>query len=419
MDPISTPRPGRRTRPRPAPRRFAALVAVLVAAGSSLPAQADTIVRQVSGKVEIGRGEPPVWNPLAVGEAVAPNDRIRTGGDGRVELAVDAGTLRVHENSLLSIPPADAHADRVELENGHSLFDVLRREGRRFEVRTPSVVVSVKGTRFGVEADSESGVVSVYRGVVGVHLSEATDGVETLVREGFLATGGVDLPVELDVLPAGDPWTDWQDPGKGADQRSSSKTRESEVDRARRSVRRATDGEVVKRAVERKPEIAERLRQQAGDTKIDARTTDDTATSFPASPEIRDVTEPLGDVLDATIDGVDTLLDPNDTQREILDSTRGVEELVDQIESVDVEGITQGATFPNGLTTPLITDLTDLAVSEVVMLTEAMESMQAASVDSGQTWTTTDVTSYLENDLISQGLNTEDATRLVQQLFGN
>ena len=234
-----------------------AIVALLATSGL---AKADAIVRQVSGTVEIGRGEPPMWGPLAVGARVAPNERVRTGGDGRVELSLDAATLRVHENSLLRLPAADAQIDRVELDSGLSLFDVTHREGHQFEVRTPTVVVSVKGTRFGVESDAEAGVVSVYRGVVGVRASDATEVVETLVHEGFLAMGGGAFPIELDVAPEGDAWSDWQDFLAGAAQRSSAKPRESEVERARTTLRRAVDVDVVKRAAERKPEIADRLR---------------------------------------------------------------------------------------------------------------------------------------------------------------
>ena len=125
----------------------------------------------MSGTVEIGQGEPPDWRALRAGEPIAANDRVRTGADGRVEIATAAGTLRVHENSMLRLPSSTAAADRVDLERGHSLFDVLRRGGRRFEVHTPTVVVSVKGTRFGVDARGGVGEVAVYHGVVGVRPS--------------------------------------------------------------------------------------------------------------------------------------------------------------------------------------------------------------------------------------------------------
>ena len=328
-----------RTRPCTPNRRAragAALAVGLALVAASDLARADAVVRQRTGQVEIGRGEPPVWTALAVGTHVAANDRIRTGADGRVELAVDAGTLRVHENSLLKLRPALSDVDQVELELGQSLFDVIHREGRRFEVHTPTVVVSVKGTRFGVESSADADVVSVFRGVVGVHSPAATEVVETLVHEGFLAVGGGDRPFELEVMPAGDPWSAWQNFQSGAWQGPSTQPPASELERARMSLRRATDVDVVKRAAERKPEIAERLRHHDGDAKPQGPAsgeskdrTSESPTPVPASPGIIDSIESSGGVRDDTSgpgggpqsrDG--SRLDTNDGQRNTLDSIR-------------------------------------------------------------------------------------------------
>lgn len=235
-----------------------ALTLCTLASGSAL---AESLAQQVSGKVEIGRGEPPTWQALRAGDSIASNDRIRTGADGRVEITMAAGTLRVHENSMLRLPPPAAEADRVELEQGHSLFDVMRRAGRRFEVHTPTVVVSVKGTRFGVDASGEIGEVSVFRGVVGVRDAGLHDAIETLVREGFTASGGVGMPIELEVAPEGDPWIRWQDFQHQIGERREAPVRLNEVDRARATLHRATNADVLQKAAERKPEVADRLRK--------------------------------------------------------------------------------------------------------------------------------------------------------------
>jgi len=232
-------------------------LAFLLASG---PALGDAVVKQVIGQVEIGRGEPPEWSTLTPGDKVGSEDRVRTGADGRVEISMSAGTVRVHENSMLRLPPASGDADQVELDEGHSLFDVLRRAGRRFEVHTPTVVVSVKGTRFGVDASGSLGEVAVYRGVVGVREAGIENAMETLVREGFLAAGGPGVPIELDVSPAGDPWAGWQDFQREGQERREAPARLDEVGRARESLLRSADPEVLRRASERRPEVAERLR---------------------------------------------------------------------------------------------------------------------------------------------------------------
>ncbi|MEM9173838.1 MAG: FecR family protein [Myxococcota bacterium] len=246
------------------------LVASLIVIGLlAFPAVAENVAKQVTGQVEIGRGDPPDWRRLRTGDAIAPNERIRTGPDGRVEIAMAAGTIRVHENSMLRLPAATETADRVDLEEGNSLFDVLRRAGRRFEVHTPTVVVSVKGTRFGVDARDALGEVAVYRGVVGVREAGMADAIETLVREGFLATGGAGQAIELDLAPAGDPWSNWQDFRRDFEDRRELPARMSNVDQARAVLHRSTNAEVLFRAADRKPEIAERLRQMTTEAEDD------------------------------------------------------------------------------------------------------------------------------------------------------
>lgn len=242
-------------------RRVAALVVAIGACLFTPTALAENFAQQVSGAVELGRGDPPQWRALSVGDALEADDRVRTGADGRVEISMEAGTVRVHENSLLRLPKTTGRADRVDLDRGHSLFDVLRRAGRRFEVHTPTVVVSVKGTRFGVDAQGPSGEVAVYRGMVGVRQAGSAGAIETLVREGFVATGGSGQPIELDLAPDGDPWASWQDFGREISQPNETPGPVDDVDQARAVLHRATNADVLERAAERKPEVAERLRQ--------------------------------------------------------------------------------------------------------------------------------------------------------------
>jgi hypothetical protein len=163
-----------------------------------------------TGKVEVGRGEPPVWKTASAGDSLAAGDRVRTGADGRAELMHDGATLRVYPNSVLRLPEAEASRG-VGLEKGSSLFDVLHQEREGFEVRTPEVVVSVKGTRFGVSVeDGGDAAVAVFRGLVGVH-ADAVGAAETLVHAGFAAHGQEHF--ELSWHGADDPWDGWSHGG--------------------------------------------------------------------------------------------------------------------------------------------------------------------------------------------------------------
>jgi hypothetical protein len=192
---------------RPARLAVLALALLLSAADPTRPGR----IESVSGPVEIGSGEPPTWRPARAGDELAAGDQLRTGANGRAELALPAGVARIYENSLLRIPFAQPQdqSDFVELEGGASLFDVIHR-GRPFEVRTPEAVAMVKGTLFAVALDDAGAAVSVYRGLVGVRAPEQALELEVLVHPGSAAFGGADDPFRMRTLePGADPWEGW------------------------------------------------------------------------------------------------------------------------------------------------------------------------------------------------------------------
>jgi hypothetical protein len=188
--------------------RLLLFAAALAGIALLAPAWPGARISLATGSVEIGRGEPPTWKRADEGDALAAGDRIRTGDDGRAEIALEGSTVRLYPNSLLRLPEtSEPGTTAVEMDRGGSLFDVLHR-GETFEVHTPEVVVSVKGTRFGVgvEAD-ESAAVAVYRGVVGVRPG-AGDASETLVHEGFAAFGHGSFELTWHGT-SDDPWESW------------------------------------------------------------------------------------------------------------------------------------------------------------------------------------------------------------------
>jgi hypothetical protein len=184
------------------------LLAFVLTANGSPAAEATARIASATGAVEIGRGEPPVWQPAREGEDLAPGDAVRTGPGGRAAVEIRGATARLYENSMIRVPLAPG---AVELERGSSLFEVILRDLRDvFQVRTGEVVVSVKGTRFGVALDSGLAVVSVQRGTVGVRSPDTAPELEVLVQEGFAATGGTGRPFELTLISSDDPWDTWE-----------------------------------------------------------------------------------------------------------------------------------------------------------------------------------------------------------------
>ena len=142
-------------------------------------------------------------------------DSVRTGRGARAEIDLGTGTVRLFEASLLRLPPEAMRPEgpsAVGLEAGDSLFEVRpRKPGDPFEVRTPEVVASVKGTRFSVQLAQDGAAVSVFSGLVGVRGPKASHDSEVLVRSGFAALGGANKPFELSLQSSIDPWQRWKD----------------------------------------------------------------------------------------------------------------------------------------------------------------------------------------------------------------
>jgi hypothetical protein len=176
-----------------------ALVLGIPAAASA----AATLVR-VDGDVEIGSGAPPSWRSAKAGDAVATGELLRTGVGARAELRLgNERTARIYERSVLRIgPEAGGAVSEIELDQGASLFDLVRRISQGgFDVRTREIIVSVKGTRFLVTAAEGADSTSVFRGEVEL----AEEGFDTIaVRPGFTGSRG-----ELSSTPFGDPWEIW------------------------------------------------------------------------------------------------------------------------------------------------------------------------------------------------------------------
>jgi hypothetical protein len=127
-----------------------------------------------------------VFVPVAVGMTLGEGDRLRTGHDGFVTLALDDGShLSLPQDSMIDIGTLRSTAltgtkDRVILlRRGEVDSEVTHatRPADRFQIHSPSVVAGVRGTRFRVNYDSDqrSTAVEVLDGAVGVDAAAARD----------------------------------------------------------------------------------------------------------------------------------------------------------------------------------------------------------------------------------------------------
>lgn len=162
----------------PAPRHLQAGVAIRLPAALLRQDQEAARVVATSGPVERAFGAGP-YAPLAVGMTLGEGDQLRTGHEGFVTLELQDGShVTVSQDATVAISKLRETAltgstDRViQLKQGEVDSEVTHatRKDDRFQIRSPSVVAGVRGTRFRVDYDSDAKqtAVEVLDGAVGV-----------------------------------------------------------------------------------------------------------------------------------------------------------------------------------------------------------------------------------------------------------
>ncbi|MFL9894559.1 FecR family protein [Paraburkholderia sp. RL17-381-BIF-C] len=162
----------------PAPRRMPAGVVLRLPADKLKQEQESARVIATSGPVEHAFGKNP-YVPLTQGATLGEGDRIRTGENGFVSLELPDGShVTVAQNGLLDVSTLrrttlTGASDRVlELRSGEVESQVTHatKKDDRFQIRSPSVVAGVRGTRFKVayNGDARITAVEVLDGAVGV-----------------------------------------------------------------------------------------------------------------------------------------------------------------------------------------------------------------------------------------------------------
>lgn len=128
-------------------------LAVLLATGACRATQRDYAVFQfVAGEVYILRdGQDDQKRRAHIGATAGPADVIETRADSAAELEVrEMGLIRMGENSRLKLGDLNSSKHlNIQLENGKAGFLMKKlNRGQEFRVNTPTVVASVRGTRF-------------------------------------------------------------------------------------------------------------------------------------------------------------------------------------------------------------------------------------------------------------------------------
>ncbi|MGE0120808.1 MAG: FecR domain-containing protein [Dongiaceae bacterium] len=164
------------------------------------------IVAEAVAPVEV-RHDRGRWEPLAAGATIAAASEIRTGRDGRVLLVRGADRVQLFARSYLELPPAqeDGAMTRFVQWLGQALFEVEPRPSPRFEVETPYLVATVKGTVFAVEVSQDGAAVAVTAGTVAVATPGGAAAAVSAGRTARAYAGLAGLILEDTEAPAGQP----------------------------------------------------------------------------------------------------------------------------------------------------------------------------------------------------------------------
>ncbi|BAX57368.1 FecR family protein [Burkholderia stabilis] len=199
----------------PAPKHLQPGVALKLPVARLRKEKLTARVVAVQGTAERASGD--AYTPLANDATLTEGDRVRTGANGFV-------TLELADGTHMSLPP-DSQLDlkalrrtvltgtldrEFELTRGSVDSEVthLKKRDDRFQIRSPSVVAGVRGTRFRVNYDAAGNAstrVEVLDGTVGV-AGNRQPADPTLVHANFgsvsTSSGAVGAPVALLQAPA-------------------------------------------------------------------------------------------------------------------------------------------------------------------------------------------------------------------------
>lgn len=153
------------------------LVSLLFLLSGAAVCAAEPVITQLSGRTEIRDAASRQWRPARQGDRVTPGGAVRTRSGSQATVADDTASLVLKRDSQLQYegapdasgtPPARGASPQVySLPSG--TVDVTISPGSAFDLLTPLILTSVRGTRFtATVADDGSSRISVRKGSVAV-----------------------------------------------------------------------------------------------------------------------------------------------------------------------------------------------------------------------------------------------------------
>ncbi|MFA6004818.1 MAG: FecR family protein, partial [Elusimicrobiota bacterium] len=144
------------------------LLAALLLGAAKLDAA--VTVSALSGNAFVLKAGSSVWQAAVRGWEILPSDQIRTGTGSRATLTFDDGSrIELGANGSFTLQDASGQASSIKLAIGSARAWVSKSLSRRFEIRTPTAVCSVRGTEFSVQVGAQGNTrVEMFTGLLAV-----------------------------------------------------------------------------------------------------------------------------------------------------------------------------------------------------------------------------------------------------------
>ncbi|AFZ36859.1 FecR family protein [Stanieria cyanosphaera PCC 7437] len=130
-------------------------IGIIIASLLIKPVSAQSVLKRaelykVRNQVDLSRQNQPSWNPAQQGEAIVPQDAVRTGANSRAELLFNEGTLvRTGAGTIFRFPPGKRN---FELDSGAALMMIRPGQGQSI-ITTPEAKVQSQGTALFLQHD--------------------------------------------------------------------------------------------------------------------------------------------------------------------------------------------------------------------------------------------------------------------------
>jgi hypothetical protein len=157
------------------------LWAAALAAGLAVPASA-VVLTSTEGKVLYLKAGSYTWAQVSRGQVISPGDQLKTATGASAVVGFDDGTsVTLNPASSFTLQESNAAASEMRLSVGSLRAWISKSLNRRFAVRTPTAVCSVRGTEFavGVNPRGETDV-QMFGGLLAV---SDRDGNEVLLKD--------------------------------------------------------------------------------------------------------------------------------------------------------------------------------------------------------------------------------------------